>query len=199
MFPDYLDGARVLEYTKPGNFGFITDYNDAGTGFEREICFLAICAYTGDPACYLFYCDAEYHVIADNCGNSVHDLKHHYPRDIWQEKHPPYLCTAAYRKVRGGSCYFEFQRGRHQGNHWLDGSVYLDDDLFDQLRLGDIFSAGLPYFDHYGTTEVTLAQYQELKALAADRGGEVAALFEELNHWAEDCFFTENVFTICGI
>ena len=56
-----------------------------------------------------------------------------------------------------------------------------------------------PHFDYCGLTEVTPTQYEVLKALAMNRGGETADLFRELDHWVQDFFFTENVFTICGI
>lgn len=199
MFPDYLDGARVLEYTAPGHFGFITDYDDAGNPFDREVRYLAICAYTGSPYLLLFYCDDDYNVITDDCGNSAEDFKRSHRGAIWQVKNTHFLCNAAQRKARGGTLYFEFQRGRHQGKHWLDRSVYLYADLFDQLNLYELFVQALPHFDYYYLTEVTPEQYEKLASLALARGGDTAALFRELDHWVRDCFLTENVFTICGI
>lgn len=199
MFPDYLDGAKVLEYTKPGHFGFITDYDDDGNPFDREVRYLAICAYTGSSSFFQFHCDEDFDVITDDYGHNVEDFKHSHPEAVWQKKRAPYLYNAAQRKARGGTLYFEFQRGRHRGKHWLDRSVYLDADLFDHLKLHEIFTEALPHFDYYYLTEVTPAQYEKLKALALARGGDTAALFRELDHWVRDCFFTENVFTICGI
>lgn len=199
MFPDFLDGAKVLEYTEPDHFGFITDYDDDGNPFAREIRYLAICTYTGDPAIYLFYCDDDYCVITDDCSNRTEDFKRNHPRAVWLEKHPPCLYTAAQRKALGGTCYFEFQRGRHHGKHWLDRSIYLHMEQFDHLQLSEIFSQALPHFDDYYLTEVTPAQYETLKTLGLARGGDTAALFRELDHWVQDCFLTENVFTICGI
>ena len=199
MFPDYLDGAKVLEYTGAGHFGFITDYDDDGNPCEREIRYLALCAYTGHSGCNLFYCDADFDVISDAYGDSVAELKNCYPEEIWLKKHPPYLYNAAQRKAMGGTCYFEFQRGRFQGRHWLERSVYTHMDQFDRMGLPELFSEALPHFDYCGLTEVTPAQYEKLNALAMDRRGETAELFRELDHWVQDCFFTENVFTICGI
>lgn len=199
MFPDFLDGAKVLEYTENGHFGFITDYDEDGNPFEREIRYLALCAYTGHDGCNLFYCDADFDVISDAYGDSAAELKNCYPEEIWLEKCPPYLYNAAQRKARGGTCYFEFQRGRFRGKHWLEQSVFLDADRFDYMKLYEIFREALPHFDYFYVTEVTPAQYEALKALAMDRGGETAELFRELDHWVKDCFFTENVFTICGI
>jgi hypothetical protein len=199
MFPDYLDGAKVLEYAGPGHFGFITDYDDAGNPFEREIQYLAICAYTGGSACYLFYCDREYDVITDDCWFSPEDFKSSHPRAVWQEKNPPYLYNAAQRKTLGGTCYFEFQRGRHRGKHWLDRSVFLHMDRFEHLKLYELFTEALSHFDYFSFTEVTPAQYEKLKSLALAQGGEAAAFILELDHWVQNCYLTENVFTICGI
>ena len=199
MFPDYLDGAKVLEYTEPGHFGSIADYDDTGKPLDRQIRFLAVCGYTGDPARYLFYCDQDYNVIGDDCWESAEELKRSHPQGIWHKKSTPYLYTATQRKEQGGSLYFEFQRGRFTGSHWLDRSVYIRAELFDSLKLFELFSEVLPHFNYYYVTEVSPAQYEKLKALALDRGGETAALFRELDHWVHDCFLTENVFTICGI
>lgn len=198
MFPDYLDGARVLEYTDPGHFGFITDYDEDNTPIEKEIRYLAICQYIGQDAVYLFSCGKDHSVIFDHEGAYEH-LKDGHPYSIWHEKSAPLFCSAARRKMLGGTCYFEFQRGRFRGKHWLERSVYLHADRLDELKLYDIFAAALPHFDYYGPTEVTPAQYDVLKSLALSRGGETAALMEELDHWVKECFFIENVFTICGI
>lgn len=199
MFPDFLDGAKVLEYTDAGHFGFITDYDDAGNPLEREIRYLALCAYTGAADCYLFYCDENFDVISDFFGDTMAGFKNSCPRAVWYTKNPPYLYTAAQRKALGGTCYFEFQRGRFRNKHWLERSVFLHMDQFDYLQLNQLFSEVLPHFEYCGVTEVTPAQYEALKALGMARGGETARLLLELDHWAENCFLTENVFTICGI
>ena len=199
MFPDYLDGAKVLEYTDPGDFGIIEDYDDDGLPLAREVRYLAVCAYTGDMARYLFSCDSDYAVIGDACCDTTAECKDIHPHAVWHPKNDPYFRNAAQRKSQGSTCYLEFQRGRFRGKHWLERSLYLHDDVFEQLGLYEIFVAALPEFDHYGVTEVTPAQYEELKALALERGGEIAAAIRELEHWAENCFLTETRFTICGI
>ena len=111
----------------------------------------------------------------------------------------PYFLNAAQRKQQGGTCYFEFQMGRFRRKHWLERSVYLHADQFDQLGLADIFSEALPHFAYCGVTEVTPRQYNTLRSLALARGGEAAAVINELDGWTADCFLTEHVFTICGI
>ena len=202
MFPDYLDGAKVLEYTDPGHFRCITVYDGHDHPTEVEICYLAVCTYIGSGEYYLFSCDRAYNVVSDGCFESPAVCRTCHPdaeKAVWHQKTIPYLYNAAQRKEQGGTCYFEFQRGRYREKHWMKRSVYLHADLFDGLQLYDIFAAALPHFNYYGPTEVTPDQYEALKALALARGGEIAALMEELDHWVRDCFQTENVFTICGI
>ena len=198
MFPDYLDGAKVLEYADPGDFGFITDYDEDNTPIEKEIRYLAICQYIGDDAVYLFSCDKDYNVIFDHLDACEH-LKDGHPRAVWNPKKVPYFRTAAQRKAQGSTCYLEFQRGRFRGKHWLDRSLYLHDDAFEHLGLYEVFVTALPKFDHFGVTEVTPAQYKRLKSIALERGGDIAAAILELDHWVENCFLTETRFTICGI
>lgn len=200
MFPDYLDGAKVLEYTEAGHFGFITDYDDDDNPYEREICYLAICTYTGDQSLflYLFHCDQDFQVITDDLHDSAEGYKRNYPEAVWHAKNPPYFYNAAQRKATGSTEFVEFQRGRHR-TFWLERSIYLHAELFENLGLWELFSKNLPHFDYFSITEVTPAQYEILKAAAMAQGGEVAALFLELDYWVQDCFFTENVFTICGI
>ena len=77
MFPDYLDGAKVLEYTANGHYGFLTDYDENGTPMEKEICFLAICHYEGrEEGFYLFSCDSQYDVLVDTHLYTVEQCRH---------------------------------------------------------------------------------------------------------------------------
>ena len=139
MFPDYLDGAKVLEYTDPGDFGIIVDYDGDSLPLAREVRYLAICAYTGDAARYLFSCDSDYAVIGDACCDTTAECKDIHPHAVWHPKNDPYFRNAAQRKSQGSTCYLEFQRGRFQGKHWLERSLYLHDNAFEQLGLHKVF------------------------------------------------------------
>ncbi len=202
MFPDYLEGAKVLEYTEAGHYGFLEDYDENEVPFQREVRYLALCRYSGDDSYYIFSCDADFNVICDNCFHSPEICKTCIPESsgaVWHKKDSPYLYTASERKAMGGTLYFEFQRGRFRGKHWLDRSVYMSAELFDWLNLFELFLKALPHFDYYYVTEVTPAQYETLRNLALAEGGEIAAFIRELDHWVRDCFLTETVFTIRGI
>ena len=110
-----------------------------------------------------------------------------------------YLINAQQRKASRSTLYFEFQKGTFKQKHWLADSVYLHADTFDRLELYYLFSASLPDFDYYYFTEVSPSQYAELKTKAMACGGEIAAVFEELDVWVAACFRQNAFFTICGI
>ena len=110
-----------------------------------------------------------------------------------------YLITAEQRKASHSTQYFEFQKGRFRNKFWLIDSVYLHADIFDRLRMYDLFSQSIPDFDSYMDTEVSPTQYQVLKSNAIAHGGEIAAIFSELDIWATECFQHESCFTILGI
>ncbi len=64
--PDMLDGAEILEYSAIGNYGHCD-----GT----DICYLAICRYVGDAKYYLFYCNADWAVMQDDCWDSAEECR----------------------------------------------------------------------------------------------------------------------------
>ena len=110
-----------------------------------------------------------------------------------------FFITEAQRKTKHSTCYFEFLKGTFQNRCWNEDSIYLHADVFDALRLYPTFAESLPHFAYYGVTQVTPSQYQKLKSLALEQGGETAAVMQELDLWVENCFLTETCFTICGI
>ncbi len=75
MFPNYLDNAKVLEYTEKGHFGFITDYDEDNNPVEKELCYFAIAQYDDDRKFYLFGCDDTYEVQTDSLWDSPEECK----------------------------------------------------------------------------------------------------------------------------
>ncbi len=110
-----------------------------------------------------------------------------------------YFCTEQERKASHSTCYLEFQKGSFQGECWLSDSISLHIDIFDGLKLYQLFRKAIPEFDFYGITEVTLDEWEKLKEFALEQGEEVQKVIEELSMWVLDCFETEKIFTICGI
>ena len=90
MFPDYLDGAKVLEYTDRGHYGFVTDFNEDDLPIEKEICYYAIAQYENDTdSFYAFSCDESFEVFGDACLRTLEMCKNcaNLPEDIvWHKK-----------------------------------------------------------------------------------------------------------------
>ena len=63
MFPNELDGAKVLYYTPQDNYGALKYPN--GEIAERYH-YLAICKYAKDDNYYLFCCNENYEVVSDS-------------------------------------------------------------------------------------------------------------------------------------
>ena len=110
-----------------------------------------------------------------------------------------YFCTEKERKASHSTCYLEFQRGEYREKHWLEDSIFLNDDIFHELCLYRLFRKAISDFDHYGITEVDEKQWEILKTMALEQGGETKKAIEELSIWVSDCFKEEKIFTICGI
>ena len=73
MFPETLDGAKVLFYTSKGNYG-VMRYT-TGEVFDN-ILYYAICKYENDTRFYLFGCNADFEVITDCLWDSVEECQH---------------------------------------------------------------------------------------------------------------------------
>jgi hypothetical protein len=109
-----------------------------------------------------------------------------------------YFLTAPQRKETQSTLYFEFQKGRFRHKFWKDDSIYLHADIFDRLGLDAIFSELIPNFHYFADTWVSAEQYHAVRAVALAHGGELAAVFAELDVWVTECFRTEDCFTILG-
>jgi hypothetical protein len=85
MFPEELDGAKVLHFTDKADFGVLEEEGQR----DRTISYLAIAQKSGDPAYYLILCDAAYAVIADHRFPAVEWCKTmaemRYPDIVWNE------------------------------------------------------------------------------------------------------------------
>lgn len=110
-----------------------------------------------------------------------------------------YILSAEERINKGGTMYFEFQKGTYGEVHWKDDSCYLYADYFDKFRLYEFFNDALSNFAYYGVTEVTKDEWQLIIKCAHDKGGIVEKLILELVPWADENYKNYDVFTILGI
>lgn len=110
-----------------------------------------------------------------------------------------YFVNETDRKASRSSCYFEFQKGRYNGNCWLQDSLSISDDLWEDLNLSDLFGEIIPKFAYYGCTTVTQKEWVKLLKRAEESGCLWKEVIEELVPWANECFENNDVFTILGI
>lgn len=110
-----------------------------------------------------------------------------------------YFVNEEERKASGGTCYFEFQKGKHISKHWLKDSICIHADLFDELLLFYLFSDSLDNFDYYGpNNEVGKEQWHNIIEKSKENE-QWKLVIEELSPWVEECFASHKCFTICGI
>lgn len=99
-----------------------------------------------------------------------------------------------------GHDVFEFMKGRLVENHWLESSIYLTEDLFQQAELGNILTSSIINFNYYGSTIITESDWKKIKEKAFSIKSETTnTVIKEIDEWAKDCFLSENCFTICGV
>lgn len=68
IFPDILDGAKVLFYTPKDNYGEM--YYDSGE-IAAFFKYLAICKYDKSDGYYLFKCNEDFEVESDSLWDSI--------------------------------------------------------------------------------------------------------------------------------
>lgn len=109
-----------------------------------------------------------------------------------------YFIDEVQRKATGGTCYFEFQKGKFRNKFWLKDSLCLHADIFDSLMLYELFSASIENFCYYAPNEVSEEEWLNLVAKSKE-SNQWNSVIEELRPWAEECFTKYKCFTICGI
>lgn len=110
-----------------------------------------------------------------------------------------YFVTEKERKASGGTCYFEFQKGKMRNEYWLEDSVCIHADLFDELKLFRLFLDSLGCFDYYGPTNVISKEKWDIIVEKSKENSQWELVVQELTPWAEDSLNKHSCFTICGI
>jgi len=68
MFPDVLDGAKVLLFTPKDDYGIMYDTTGNAVAYFK---YLSICKYGNREGYYLFKCNEEYEVVSDSLWDSI--------------------------------------------------------------------------------------------------------------------------------
>lgn len=94
---------------------------------------------------------------------------------------------------------FEFMKGNFTGTHWREDSLYVPEDLFQQMELGKIFLISLNHFSYFGVTTVLPNEWDNVKRVTKQDFPLSLEIITEIDHWVQICFETEKCFSICGI
>ncbi len=109
-----------------------------------------------------------------------------------------YFCL---ENEREGTCYHEFHRGKwDEIDFWNPNSLLLHDDILEETKLYKAFGAALPTYDYFGETKVTSKDWCLIREYTKAHLGENAQeALNEIEHWVNDVFAKEGLFTILGI
>lgn len=110
-----------------------------------------------------------------------------------------YFVNESERRKTGSTCFIEFQRGVYDGIVWSIEAVFIDEEIFYDLKLRKLFTKILPSFDYYGITQVHRSSFEKVKAAASDFLPETAECLNELDEWLKADSTGYDVFTIIGM
>ena len=94
---------------------------------------------------------------------------------------------------------FEFMKGTFSGTHWLEDSLYIPEDLFQQMELEKIFNICLNHFSYFGVTTVIPSEWNNVKQVTKKDFPCSFKIIAEIDNSVQVLFETEECFTICGI
>lgn len=121
------------------------------------------------------------------------------PKNIKKGELMKYFLTEEQRRESHSTCYFEFQRGNHNGEFWKKDSLSLHDDIFGGMELDRIFKEAAPDFDYFGTSVIGIEEWEKIKAALSQGGKEHRELLAELEPWVTDNFKNYDVFSVVGM
>ena len=110
-----------------------------------------------------------------------------------------YFVNENQRKNSHSTCYLEFQVGRYHDECWLDTSICIRDELWDEYHVSELIHEVIPEFDFYGITIITKKQWDSIVAKSQTDACHCREIIAEAIPWAEKCFETSDAFTILGI
>lgn len=110
-----------------------------------------------------------------------------------------YFINEKERKESHSTCYLEFQAGRYHNECWLDSSINISSEIWEQYHMTKFICTFVPNFDYYGITIVTKEQWLIIVDASMKENCICKAVILEAIPWASKCFENNDVFTICGL
>ena len=110
-----------------------------------------------------------------------------------------YFVDQEEREASGSTFYLEFQKGSYHGEFWLQDSLNISGDLWEEHHLSELIGSVITGFDSCGITVVTREQWKAIVKNAQEADPAWAAIIAEATPWADDCFTAYEEFTILGV
>ena len=110
-----------------------------------------------------------------------------------------FVSLEAQREAQRCSTYYEWYKGKWNGDYYREDSIYIDDDDVYRLELDGLLVSVVPEYDPFGETPVTKVQWDALVSKANQKGGELLEAVMETDVWARENYRDNEVFTIIGL
>lgn len=114
------------------------------------------------------------------------------------------------KKELEGTCYFEIMLGKYKGSCWKDGSIFLDEEVFNLIE--SAFERHAPNYDHYVFTDISKEQWDKILndlestttldnfAQESDlKREDIKKLIEELTVWVRQQLEREDCLAVLGL
>lgn len=102
---------------------------------------------------------------------------------------------------RTGPCYYEFYKGRWDGEtFWKKDSLFLEDPvLFQAVGFETALVECVPGYDPFGEMEITRGEWARMGKALASKDAFSQALYNEAAPWADEVFTVYGCFSILGL
>lgn len=110
-----------------------------------------------------------------------------------------YFVTETKRKASNSTCFFEFQKGYYHDQYWLQDSINISDDLWDEFNLSELIGNVNKDFNYYGITVITKNQWNKIINNSQKTDSAWKDVIAEAIPWVNDCFEKNEVFSIIGM
>lgn len=101
------------------------------------------------------------------------------------------------RKASNSTCYLEFQEGKGSDTCWLETSINIDDDIWDEYEMSKLMYSANINFDFYGITVINKEQWAAV--VEKSKGSIAECIVKDAVPWVEKCFKNNDFFTIIGL
>lgn len=98
-----------------------------------------------------------------------------------------------------GTAYHEFKLGKYKGKFWNDYSLFLDENIMEEIKLNKIFEDNISNYDYFGQTQINKKQWIKIRESLKNYSIEIQNAITEIEEWVEYALSKYSCFTILGI